>query len=294
MTQKTTTADAQHLLRHFNASLGVNFDAPVDLLQAAQAAFSGCKGGQMYGEEERRRRLLALVNAKLNLNKGRLQAFLDAAAKDRIFPNYHDKIELLECLDYADEERFRRWIGRTRYKQSLFGPFDPTTPSESLHRLHELLRTGTVKRSDARKCAVSERQTEILRSLFGSYIFHAFPAEAMHRYFNPNCQKDYRQDFYQHILVFHGRTLHRDCALVYLHLTHEMIQRSTASQLRDALCGFIGKTYDRLSNHCVLAIQIEPFREGSEDGQWGLLSDLVLYAEKHREVRLKAGYFHPR
>jgi len=294
MTRKTATADAQNLLRHFNMTLGVDFDAPSDLLDATQAALDGCKGWRMYHDEERRRRLIALVNAKLKLNKDRLQAFLDAAAKDRVFPNYHDKAEILECLDYADEQRFQRWLKKTPYKQDLFTDFDPVPPAESVQRLHDLLSTGKVNRNDARACPLSERQTEILRSLFGSYVFHAFPAEAMHRYFNADCKTSYHEDFYWHLLAFHVSALHRDCALVYLRVTHEMIQGSTADELRDALCAFVRDTYGRLSNHCILAIQIAPFREGVEDGQWRLFSDLVLYAEKHREVRLKAGYFHSR
>ena len=79
-----------------------------------------------------------------------------------------------------------------------------------------------------------------------------------------------------------------------MHVTRDATQASTAGQLRGQLYReFIRETYERLSNHSVLAIQIRPFREGEEDGQWRLFSDLVLYAEKHREVRLKAGYFHP-
>jgi DNA modification methylase len=293
MTRPTATRAAQRLLRHFNTTLGVAFDAPPDLLNAAQAALDGCKGWRMYDQEERRRRLITLVNAKLKLNKDRLQAFLDAAAKDRVFPNYHEKAEILECLDSADEQRFQRWLKTTPYKQDLFSDFDPVPPAESVQRLHELLSNGKVNRRDARECSLSERQTDILRSLFGSYVFHAFPAEAMHRFFNADCQTSYQEDFYRHLLAFHASALHRDCALVYLHVKHEMIQGLPADQLRDALCAFVRDTYGRLSNHCVLAIQIAPFREGTEDGQWRLFSDLVLYAEKHREVELKAGYFHP-
>jgi hypothetical protein len=113
-TRKNRSANAQGLLRHFNATLGVAFDAPSDLLEAAQAALDGCNSWRMYEEGERQRRLIALVNAKLKLNKERLQAFLDAAAKDRVFPNYHDKVEILECLDAADEQRFQRWLKTTR------------------------------------------------------------------------------------------------------------------------------------------------------------------------------------
>ncbi len=294
MSMEERTADARGLLRDFNAVLGVTFRAPADLIGAAQAALDGCAGWPMYGVGECRRRLFALINSKLKLNKHRLQAFLDAAAKKRFFPNYHEKAEILECLDYADEARFQRWLGRTGHEKSLFSYFDPATAEESLHHLHELLRTGKVNRSDARACDLAERQTEILRSLFGSYVFHAFPAEAMHRHFNADCRTKYHASFYSHLLAFHAHALHRRCALVYLRLTREITRAFTTGALRDALCAFLRDTYKRLANHCVLAIQIEPFREGLEDGQWTLFSDLVLYAEKHREVPLQAGYFRPR
>lgn len=288
------TASASKLLNHFNALLGVNFRAPVDLMDASQAAIDGCTPWPMYDEGERARRLLSLINAKLKLNKDALQTFLDAAARGRIFPNYHDKAEILDCLDFGDKERFRRWLMRAGHDKTLLAYFLPTEPGESLERLRELLRTGKVNRSDARDCDLSERQTEILRSLFGSYVFHAFPAEAMHRHFNPDCNAAYHDDFYQHLLAFHGQALHRDCALVYLRITQEMTREKSGIELRDSLYAFICETYERLANHCVLAIRIPPFQEGREDGQWRLFSDIVLYAEKHRETPLKTGYFRPR
>jgi hypothetical protein len=49
MTRKPTTVDAEDLLHDFNVTLGVDFDAPSDLLEAAQAALDGCKGWRMYG-----------------------------------------------------------------------------------------------------------------------------------------------------------------------------------------------------------------------------------------------------
>lgn len=293
MIASKSTTDAIDLLQHFNTALGVAFEAPVDLLAAAQEAIDGCHGWVLHDEADRSRQLIALINGKLKLNKDRLQAFLDAVAKGRIFPNYHDKVEVLECLDHADEKRFRRWLREAGYSDKLVEHFDPITRKESLESFRELLRTGTVKRSDARDCAIEERQTEILRSLFGSYVFHAFPTEAMHRFFNADSRKKYEPDFYAHLLAFQPEVLHRDCALIYLRVTRDLVKRA-GEGLRDSLLSFIRDAYERLSNHCVLAVQVEPFEEGGEDGQWCLFSDLVLYAEKHREVSLKTGYFRPR
>lgn len=288
---KPTTA--KELLDDFNVVLGVRFDPPQDLMTAAQDAINGCTQWTMRDKEERKSHLVALVNSKLKLNKERLQELLDAAAVHRLFPNYHDKAEILECLDYSDKCRFENWLIKNSSESELLGNFRPVTLGETLSGLHQLLATGTVNRSDARTCDLSERQTEILRSLFGSFVFHAFPTEAMHCHFNRQCNDEYKNDFFQHLIKYHGSSLRRDCALVFLRVDESLTRRCSPQELRDSLCGFIAKTYERLANHCVLAIEIEPFLEGSEDGQWRLFSDLVLYAEKHREVKLRTGYFRP-
>ncbi|MFN8006764.1 MAG: hypothetical protein U0V70_07045 [Terriglobia bacterium] len=287
------TRGVQHLLQKFVETLGVEWETPADLLEAAQGVMDGCADWKMYTPKEREKRLFALVNSKLRLNKGRHQDFLDAAAVQRVFPNYHDKAELLECLDYADVGRFHRWIEERGYDRCLVKLFKPISREETLSGLHEQLRTGAVTRKDARKCEVHERKNEVLRSLFGSYVFNAFPAEALHRHFNVDCRTGYHSDFYEHLLAFHGNALHRDCALIFLDLKQALRAGQSAEELRDALFSFVRTAYERLANHCFLAVLVPPFAENGDDGQWKLFSDLVLYAEKHREVPLNTGYFHP-
>ncbi len=293
MTTAQTAIHAALLLSEFNDALGVTFVAPSDLLAQTQAAIEGCKPFRMLGKKERTRCLIALVNSKLNLNKARLQEFLDSAAAHRVFLNYHDKAELAECLDYCDKTRLGAWLRSSGYDADLLSFFNPITKAASLEGLKHLLSTGAVNRSDAKKCDLSERQDAILRSLFGSYVFHSFPVEAMHAHLNPDCRSDYESDYYSHLLKFHPTALSRKCALIYLVIDEATVGALSAEALRDTLCSFIRSSYERLANHCFLAIQIKPFREGTEDGQWKLYSDLVLYAEKHREKKLETGYFRP-
>lgn len=288
--QELVSPDVRRLLEEFVSTLNLDWVAPPDLLDAAQITLHGCNGWSMVGHAERQRRLLALVNSKLRLNRGRFQAFLDEAASQGICLNYHDKAEALDCLDNGLDVNLHRWLNTRASKSS--GLFRPLSQNETLAALHEQLRTGFVLRKDAKQCGVAERRNQVLRSLFGSFIFHSFPAEAMHKHFNPDSCKKYFSDFYQHLLHFHAQVLNRDCALIYLRVGEQFRKGLSATQLRDALYGFIGKAYERLANHCFLAILIEPFQEGAEDGQWGLFSDLILYAEKHNEIPLKIGYFH--
>lgn len=285
---------AQQLLSDFLSPLGLEWQAPVDLIAAAHAAISGCYRAVMHDRQTRDRTLFALINSKLRLNRTRYQAFLDRAAEQRILLNYHDKALLLDCLDHNDAPRLADWLRCGGHPADLISAFRPITRRDTLAALNHQLATGAVTRCDARKCGSSERRNQVLRSLFGSYIFCALPQEAMHRHFNADSRVQYLPDFYDHLLRFHPRVLHRDCALIFLVVDDRLRSLPPAMSLRESLFRFVRTAYDRLSNHCVLAVLIRPFREDGEDGQWRLFSDLVLYAEKHRTVRLQAGYFHPK
>jgi hypothetical protein len=142
----------QGLLRQFVDTLKVDWRPPADLVDAAQRTIEGCAGWEMYSPSEREKRLIALVNSKLRLNRQPFQDFLDAVAVNRVFLNYHDKAELLECFDCADAGRFDRWVKERGYDRSLRTLFRPITREETLAGLHEQLRTGAVSRKDARKC----------------------------------------------------------------------------------------------------------------------------------------------
>lgn len=277
----------------FVDTLGVEWSAPADLIAAAATAIKGCNGWQLYAPGERQQRLFGLVNSKLRLNKDRFQHFLDVAAETKLYLNYHDKAEVMECLDSGNVDRFARWISKRANGHRLSDLFQPISREETLKALHQQLLTGNVSRKDARNCGAAERREEVLRALFGSYVFSSFPVEAMHAHFNADCKKKYLPDFYQHLLMFHPGVLRRDCALIFLSVDQTLRKTLSAEQLRDNLYAFVRDAYDQVANHCFFAILIKAFRDGNEDGQWRLFSDLILYAEKHREVSIRAGYFCP-
>lgn len=288
------SAIAEQLLKEFQEALGVSWHPPTDLMEAAEAAINACGDSLITDRDNRRRNLLALINWKFRLNKERYQNFLDAAAAQKVYLNYHDKAELLECLDTGDAERLCLWLAYGGFEMGLQELFNPVSPEETLDALAEQLRNGVVARRDARQCDVSERRESILRSLFGGYVFRSFDQRAMHTYFNPDCGVEYFPDFYQHLKRFHPTVFNRECALIFAVIDNALRVERDAESFRDDVFDFISQSYDRLSNHCYLAIQIKPSRKGGEDDQWRLFSDVVLYAEKHREVQLKTGYFHPR
>lgn len=288
------SAIAEQLLREFQEILGVSWNPARDLMEAAETAIAGCRGAFIADDESRQGNLLPLVNQKFRLNKERYQNFLDAAAARKVYLNYHDKAELLECLDTGDAERLCLWLAYGGFDMELQELFNPISRDETLNALAEQLKNATINRSDARQCDVAERRESILRSLFGSYVFRSFEQQAIHAYFNPDCRVEYLPDFYDHLRRFHPKVLNRECALIFSVIDGNLIAGRGDNAFRDDVFDFIRQSYNRLSNHCYLAIQIKPSQANLEDEQWRLFSDVVLYAEKHREVRLKTGYFHPK
>lgn len=280
------------LVEQFCDELAVDWVPPKDLMAAAADAVRACGCDRAYETARRRRDLIALVNTKFGFNDSGFQYLVDMAARQRVVLNYHDKVELRDCLDHEDLPRLERWLTRRGLPSNLRELAKPLQPVDTIRQLHDQLNNPTIARSDARQCHPAERRESILRSLFGSFIFRSFPSELMHAHLNSDCGDRYFPDFYDHLLYFHPSVLHRQRALVFAVIDASVRER-LGVRLRDSLMSFVAKTYDELSNHCYFAILIKPFREGNEDGQWRLFSDLVLYAEKFRETQLKTGYFNP-
>lgn len=281
------------LIADFGRTLNVEWQPPTDLREAAQRVINGCPVGSVLDQQTRCTRLLGLVNAKFRLNKDRAQALIDAAALHRIWLNYHDKLALLECFDHADAEQYHNWRGQRWNDESLDALFDPIKPSDTLAALHDQFAAPVIKRSDAKDSSPAERREQILRALFGGLVFVSFPEYVVHAHFNLESRRHYYPSYYDHLRRFHPQVLSRECALLVLGVDERLTGHMSLEVLRDSLCAFIRDSYDRLSNHCYLAIVIRPFSVNGEDGQWSLFSDLVLYAEKHRFVEVKTGYFRP-
>ncbi len=283
----------EQLVQEFRETLCCEWHPPIDLLEAAGEILAGKEQLLVQGQAERWHDLLTAINSKFHLNHERLQRLLDGAAHLKVFPNYHDKAKLLEYLDRSDAEGFTCWLKTRDYNPKLREYFQPIKRSETLAALAEQLEHATIKRSDAKNCDVAERRESILRSLFGGYVFHSLPLHILHCYFNSECRKEYTPNFYQHLQKHYPKVLSRKCALVFAVLNETFTTNRENASCIDNIFALIAASYERLSNHGYLSILIKPFLNTNDGKQWELFSDIVLYAEKHREVQLKTGYFHP-
>lgn len=288
---KNTTLVAT-LLAELNELLKLRFECPADLMAAAEDAVRLAGESALRPESERSRELYALVNSRLALNKQRIKVFIDLAAKQRHFFNYRDRNTLAALFDGTRREAFVAWCEAKGIGSDVRLAFQPITSNETVEGLHQLLSTGRVNRSDARDCALEEKQILIQRALFGCYVFRAFEDGAMHKVFNEDARKEYHMNFFDHLRAHHRDQLHRECALIYQDVNLGAYTTMTDRQLSDLFLTGIRASFDRLANHCYLALRLRGAL-GGEARQWRLFSDIVLYAEKHREIALSKGYFRP-
>ncbi|TCK99469.1 DNA modification methylase [Shimia isoporae] len=287
-----STSTVETLLEEFNRLLNLRFSGPPDLMDAAKDAACAAGESALRPTLERSRELYALVNSRLGLNKKRIKAFIDLAAKQRYFFNYRDKVTLAALFDGAHREAFTAWCETKGIDEGVREAFQPISNDETVAGLHDLLKTGRVNRSDARDCDLEEKQVLIQRALFGGFVFRAFEDGAMHKVFNEDASKEYHANFFDHLRANHHEQLHRECALIYQDVDLGAYDALTDKQISDLLLTGIRDSYDRLANHCFFALRLRA-APGGEARQWRLFSDTVLYAEKHREIALSKGYFRP-
>ncbi|WP_157956697.1 DNA-methyltransferase [Salinicola halimionae] len=280
------------LLNEFNDLLGLRFECPHDLMISVESATREAGERSLRAAPERNRELYALINSRLGLNKQRVKAFIDLAAKQRHFLNYRDKSTLSALFDHTRHEAFAAWCEAKGIDNSLREAFKPITNDETVEGLHDLLNSGYVNRSDARECALEEKKSLIQRTLFGGFVFRAFEDGVMHKIFNEDARQEYHANFFDHLRTHHYQQLHRECALIYQDVDIDAYAELAEQELSDLILTGIRDSYDRLANHCYFALRLRA-APGGEDIQWRLFSDIVLYAEKHREIALSKGYFRP-
>jgi len=283
------------LLKDFQTVLDTKWRPSLDLEAAAASAIDACTSIALPTRLERERELIALVNAKFKLNRNGYQSFLDYAASQQIYFNYHDKAELSKCFDFHDGDRFLSFLRHRNLPLSLKNAFQALTKQESLLALSKELSNPKIRRKDARDCDPEERRESIFRALFGGYIFRSLGERAMHQYFNADCRIEYKKSFYDHLKHFHPGTIRRDCALAFAVVDPTTLTTQMSKDgVRNAICNQVRELHSRLANYCFLGILIEPAAAPeNEDLQWRLFSDIVIFAERFKEVPLKATYFRP-
>lgn len=281
-----------NLLQEFNEWLNLSFSCPEDLMAEAEQVFTYSGGKGLKGQNERNAELIALVNSKLNLNKWPIRKFIDSLAKHSIYFNYHEKLTLQRFFDKNLRSNFEDWASRKGINSSNLSLFRPITKQETIAGLHDLLNSGKVNRSDARDCPIEEKRTLIQKALFGCYVFRVFDEKLIYGYINEDARRKYIPKYFEHLRSYHRELLHRECALIHFDVDLGKLWDGLYSTLSEKVLSWVKQAYNRLANHCYLSIRLHDSGGWSET-KWRLFSDIILFAEKHKEIILRKGYFHP-
>jgi DNA modification methylase len=280
------TAQTRDLIAEFNGVLGTEWTPPASLRGRLADLLHSIRGIEPADGTARRRNLITLANWKFRFNGEGISEFLDRCAEAGIFFNYHDKARIQRAFDCADDALLRACARQKQFEQHLpllESLFRPISKTETLRRL-------------AAELSNPDNRDSILASLFGGYVFHAFGTRELHEYFNNDCRVAYHEDFLAHLRQFNPETTARRCAMVALAVNTALANNAaTEDELRDRVFTAIEHAHGRLANYCYFAVLIRalPPRSVQPCPQWDLCADIVLYAEKFREVNLRTGYFHP-
>lgn len=274
----------QLLLNDFENVVGHSYMPSKEYVQLTEKLIEFCDF-KVSSQKVRKTACIFAINQKLELNKENIKALIDFAASQKIYFNYHDKKSIKDYFDSLNEKEFIKFLDeKIKNKEIVIGCkklFCPINNDKTIEKL------GLIAKE-------SGQQQEILNSLFAAYVFNSFTISLTHSFFSDNNSNNYIPDYYEYLHNCFGHSLKREKAITLLVISESLIDSfDSLEEFKDSLCNYIRYAYDTLSNHCHLAIYIDL---GSEyvGLKWELYSDIVLYAEKFNEEKLKIGYFHPK
>ncbi len=280
------TVDTSTLMDDFSKVIRWKFDPNPEYKAETQKLVDTCKEF-IQPKSYREAACLFEINQKFEFNKNNTKSFIDFAASREVYFNYHEKNIIKTFFDTSQEKAFENWIRakfNSKNEQDIYiSQFTPISKEETIKRLHDTIFT-------------TQNESDILHSLFSAYVFYSFPIEKTHKYFcdgNMESKAEYVPNYFEYLHNCLGDKLKRKKALSFIVVNDDLVDSCESIQeFKDSLCAFIRNTHSSLSNHCYLAVYIDLSKK-YKDFKWELYADIVLYAEKFIEERLRIGYFHP-
>lgn len=283
-----THTQAARLVAEFRAAVGLRWTPDTPLLDSVEELATSLPVDALRDAPQRRVSLLTAINTKLKVNYGTYRDILDSAATGRVYFNYHEKAAIQQFLDAGDANAFADLLARNGdltvgAREALAERFRPASADRTLQALRDTIASDPLA-------------TSILRSVFRAFVFGCFVLEAAHRHFSGiSSDEAYESHYYDYLVNHYPAAFKRQCGLLAIAIDDKLLsQFDDVQQFSDSLLGGIRAGHQHLSNHCYLAVLIRPLSSGGPAAQWRVFSDIVLFAEKHRSVRLETGYFHPR
>lgn len=232
------------------------------------------------------RRELAIIIAdacanKLNVYYSTVHNIIDECAKKKIYFNYNEKLFLSQ--EIKNKETIKSFLETKqidREQAKILTSYSIEDIYDLRNRIKSLMSEDT-------------KWKDVLDSIFAEILFNIFEKKDIEKY-NSHIA-NYDKNYFKFLRLAYPAKFERNNALSILHITSELYSRyNTYNDFVGFLFSFIRQAYNTLNNYSYLAIHIEDLGlTGNESIQWRLFSDIILFAEKHREERLHIGYFHP-
>ncbi|GGG18231.1 DNA-methyltransferase [Pontibacter amylolyticus] len=275
------------LLHEFQVTLSTDWIPDKVIYNSSLELIESIGVNHAYSAAIRRKHLIRVINNKFSFNEDiykKLYAYF-AKEKGRTF-NYHQKREIEFFLDDNNVIGLKEWarlkLNQKEYSEGFFSQLHAKTSDETV----QLLNKHVLDNPDL--------SDDIFTSLFSAAIYYSFPEELVHKYFNKDCDADYKVRYFEHLITFHPQQIHRDKSLYYLVIDDALVNRfPNDDAFRNSLFQFISDCFATLSNHCHLGVLIKSSSTITQEVIWNLFGDIMLYSEKFINHKIKSGYFHP-
>ncbi len=286
----------ERLLNEFQSLTGLT--PPLD---ASYAAAVGAVGLYLQSKSllplpDRKRAFLAHVNAKFRLNAAAInQVWAHAAKNGRTF-NFRQKQRIQRAFDYADRDEFEFELASSGIssdlREELIGLFEPFAEQDTIRAMQAECSAPSRLRRE-----VGDRDIcgEILKAQFSAFVWVSLPEREMHEFFDDEFEESaYEESYWSELQRRCPQLFGREHALYILRVpTLDQQEAPDYLALRSQMLRKVAAAYESLDNHGYLAVLVDAGSLDRPGREWELTADLVLFAEKHREVALRQGYFRP-
>lgn len=282
------------LLHEFSAITGRQVELPTDFREALVALCVHLDRRPVRPAPERRRWLIAHINSKFRFNADPIAAVYAFAASRGTTFNYHEKTAIQESFDLRDRAAFRNVLQSTSVpdvlRTELEQMFQPISEGETLAGFQRELDAPSKLRVEKGERPIDR---EILLSALAAFSFSYADERVVHEHFDRTFDSgSYEKSFWLQLRRMYPALYNRDRALDILRVSQADADRLGGYEaLRGSLMRFVRESYAALNNHGHMALWFEPVHLEGRNVTWELVSDLMLFGEKHDEVLLKRTYF---
>ena len=262
------------ILREFNDIVGIQW-VPDIKYQTAYENLISSNSNIVLSKEFRISRVYKAVLSKFELHKPIVKSLLSELAKRKVLLNYHQKSELKDLLDERQVDPLKVFLSGLSVNNidSLLKSINFLSNKEVIQCLSDII-------SDTGK------GEEILESIFSYYLFHSVPIEIAHKV--QTNEELYNTKYFDYLQTINDCKLERKLSLVIIEITKELVSKfGDESKLLAYINTLTKEYYNKIDNHCYFGVYY------NKCAPWSIISDNVIYAEKHVEEELVKGYFHP-